>query len=164
MLKKILTTETCAICRQCCRFERYDIWEMPVFSLENLKIILRADPDKQFIPKNDGFIYRADTSGSPFDCPALAENGCMLGDDKPFDCRIWPFRVMDIGGRRAITLSYLCEEMFSRSLDKLVEFLKSGIADEIFAYADEHPDIVKPYYEGYPVLVFRSMYNNQCET
>ena len=35
-----------------------------------------------------------------------------------------------------------------------VDFLKEGLADKIFTYADEHPEIVKPYYEGYPVLMF----------
>ena len=35
-----------------------------------------------------------------------------------------------------------------------VDFLKKGPADEIFAYADLHPEIVKPYYDGYPVLLF----------
>lgn len=156
MIKDILKPETCAACRECCRFDRYDIWENPVFTIENLKIILKTDPDKQFVPKDGGFIYRPELSADgSFDCAALGVNGCMLGDDKPFDCRIWPFRVMEIGGRQAITLSYLCGEMFSRPLRQLTDVLKGGVAEQIFAYADEHPDIVKPYYEGYPVILFR---------
>lgn len=159
MIKDILNPLTCAMCRQCCKFDRYDIWENPVFTLENLKIILKDNPDKQFVPKDGGFIYRPETAADgSFDCAALGENGCMLGDDKPFDCRIWPFRVMDIGGRQAITLSYLCGEMYRRPLNELADFLKNGVAERIFAYAEEHPEIVKPYYEGYPVLAFRNLY------
>ena len=78
----------------------------------------------------------------------------MLGDDKPFDCRIWPYRIMEVGGRRAITFASICDELYHRPLSQLVDFLKEGLADVIFAYADEHPEIVKPYYEGYPVLLF----------
>ena len=89
-----------------------------------------------------------------FSCPALTLQGCMLGDDKPFDCRIWPYRIMTVGDRRAITLASICEEMFSRPLSQLVGLLRDGLADEIFRYADAHPEIVKPYYEGYPVLMF----------
>ena len=78
----------------------------------------------------------------------------MLGDDKPFDCRIWPYRIMEVGGRRAIVIASNCEEMFSRPIAELVGFLRDGLADAIFSYADKHPEIVKPYYEGFPVLLF----------
>ena len=61
---------------------------------------------------------------------------------------------MEIGGRRAITIASICEEMFGRPLSQLSGFLKEGLADAIFSYADAHPEIVKPYYEGYPVLMF----------
>ena len=26
-------------------------------------------------------------------CPAASDHGCVLGDKRPFDCKIWPFRV-----------------------------------------------------------------------
>ena len=78
----------------------------------------------------------------------------MLGDEKPFDCRIWPYRIMKIGDKRAITLASICDEMYNRPLSELVDFLKKGLAEKIFSYADKHPEIVKPYYDGYPVLIF----------
>ena len=34
MLKKILSGEACAKCRLCCIFDRYDVWETPVFTAE----------------------------------------------------------------------------------------------------------------------------------
>ena len=75
-------------------------------------------------------------------------------NDKPFDCRIWPYRIMEVGGRRAITIASICDELYNRPLSQLAGFLKEGLADAIFSYADAHPEIVKPYYEGYPVLMF----------
>ena len=26
--------------------------------------------------------------------------GCILGDEKPFDCKIWPYRVMNFKGKQ----------------------------------------------------------------
>ncbi len=156
MLKKILSPKSCAECRLCCIFDSSDIWEMPVFSGETAEILRKSLPDTEFIPCGSGYILRTkEISGTEIiSCPALTEKGCMLGDSKPFDCRIWPFRIMEIGGRRAITVASICSEIYNRPLSQLVEFLREGTADAIFSYADEHPEIVKPYDEGYPVLLF----------
>lgn len=155
MLKKILSGESCAQCRLCCVFDRYDVWETPVFTEDIKNKILENAPDTQFLPVEGGYIFKVsefDDEGL-FSCPALTEKGCILGDEKPFDCRIWPYRIMNIGGRRAITIASICDELYNRPLSQLVDFLKEGLGDEIFAYADAHPEIVKPYYEGYPVLM-----------
>lgn len=156
MLKKILSGDSCAQCRLCCVFDRYDIWETPVFTDEIRRKILEAKPAAEFITKDGGFIFKAEELGEDelFSCPALTENGCMLGDDKPFDCRIWPYRIMEIGGRRAITIASVCDELYNRPLSQLVGLLKDGLAEKIFTYAESHPEIVKPYCEGYPVLMF----------
>lgn len=156
MLKEILNPGSCADCRLCCVFDRYDVWETPVFTPEIRDRILESKPDTAFVSKDGGYIFRVEKFSDEglFSCPALTENGCMLGDEKPFDCRIWPYRIMEISGRRAITIASICDELYNRPLSQLVDFLKGGLADKIFSYADSHPEIVKPYYEGYPVLLF----------
>lgn len=158
MLKKILSGKSCAECRLCCIFDRYDIWETPVFNEEIMNRIKQLRPGTEFVTKDGGYIFKADNIGADqlFSCPALTETGCMLGDDKPFDCRIWPYRIMEVGGRRAITIASICDELYNRPLSQLVGFLKEGLAEAIFSYADAHPEIVKPYYEGYPVLMFEN--------
>lgn len=156
MLKGLLSPDSCAQCRLCCVFDRYDVWETPVFTPELRERILAARPETEFIARDGGYMLRVrefDSEGL-FSCPALTPTGCMLGDDKPFDCRIWPYRIMEVGGRRAVTIASICEELYRRPLSELVGFLKKGLAEEIFRYADAHPEIVKPYYEGYPVLMF----------
>jgi Fe-S-cluster containining protein len=160
MLKKILNGKTCAECRLCCVFDSSDVWETPVFTAEIRDKIMQYNPDTRFIPKDGGFILKVGNlrEDELFTCPALTEKGCILGDEKPFDCRIWPYRIMEIGGKRAITIASICEELYNRPLSQLVNFLKDGLAEKIFAYADEHPEIVKPYEEGYPVLLFETMH------
>ena len=161
MLKKILSGEACAKCRLCCIFDRYDVWETPVFTEEIMLRIREVRPDAEFIRWDNGYIFKvlALNEDQLFTCPALTPTGCMLGDEKPFDCRIWPFRIMELDGRRAITIAHICTELYSRPLSELVDFLKEGLADTIFSYADAHPEIVKPYYDGYPVLLFEKSKN-----
>ena len=156
MLKKILSPGSCAECRLCCVFDRYDVWETPVFTEETMLRIKEAVPGAGFVRKGEGYISTVGELNDEqlFSCPALTPKGCMLGDDKPFDCRIWPYRIMEVGGRRAITIASICPELYSRPLSQLVEMLKEGLAETIFRYADSHTEIVKPYYEGYPVLMF----------
>lgn len=156
MLKKILNSKTCAECRLCCVFDRYDVWETPIFTEEIKNKILISNPDAEFIRKDNNYIFKVGEINEDqlFSCPALTENGCVLGDEKPFDCRIWPYRIMNVGGKKAITIASICDELYNRPLSQLVGLLKQELADIIFAYANEHPEIVKPYYEGYPVLMF----------
>jgi hypothetical protein rflaF_19848 len=156
MLKKILSGDSCAKCRLCCVFDKDDIWETPIFTEEIRQRIQSVKPDTKFVPKDGGytFLTKELKNDELFSCPALTENGCMLGDDKPFDCRIWPYRIMEIGGKRAIAVASICEEMYNRPLSQLTEFLKKDLAETIFRYADSHPEIVKPYCSGYPVLLF----------
>ncbi len=156
MLKEILSGSACAECRLCCVFDRYDVWETPVFTDEIKNKIKEVKPEAEFLPKDGGWIFKVEEldENQLFNCPALTEKGCMLGDEKPFDCRIWPYRIMKIGDKRAITLASICDEMYNRPLSELVDFLKKGLAEKIFSYADKHPEIVKPYYDGYPVLIF----------
>ncbi|MGN0676127.1 MAG: hypothetical protein ACI4K5_00095 [Ruminococcus sp.] len=155
MLKKILDKKTCAECRLCCIFDHYDIWETPVFD-EDTRNKLESLADAEFIQKDGGYIFKAEKFDDEglFTCPALDPGkGCILGDEKPFDCRIWPYRIMKIGDKRVISIASICEAMYSKPLSELVEFLKDGLADKIFSYADSHPEIVKPYDNSYPILL-----------
>ena len=113
-------------------------------------------PDTKFITKDGGYLFRIDEliNNELFYCPALdMEKGCILGDNKPFDCRIWPYRIMNIGGKRAITIAPICEELFNRPISEIVGFLKDELAEKIFDYADKHPEIIKEYDDMYPILL-----------
>lgn len=155
MLKKILDNQTCADCKLCCIFDRYDVWETPVFD-EKTKNLLQKEKNAEFIPKDNGYIFKVEKFDNEglFTCPALdSKTGCILKDEKPFDCRIWPYRIMNVCGKRAITIASICDAMYNKPLSELTDFLKNGLADIIFKYADEHPEIVKPYDHSYPALM-----------
>ena len=128
MLSKILSKEECAKCRICCCFDSYDIWETPYISQTLAsKILQEYTPKQEFIKKENHFLFKMDKEQNAdlYYCPMLDnEKGCILGDDKPFDCRIWPL---------------------TKTANEL--------ADQIFEYADENQEAVKPYLDGYPILV-----------
>ena len=61
---------------------------------------------------------------------------------------------MELGGKRVIAIASICPEMYEKPLSVLVnELLENGLAEKIFHEADIHPEIVKPYQKGYPILL-----------
>lgn len=154
MLKQILKQSSCGKCRICCGFDENDKWEIPLVFDELKKLIEERSPDVKLIPRGNEHVFDMQFNGDEVVyCPMLTENGCILGDDKPFDCRIWPFRVNDLNGTRVITVSPVCGEVSSLPLSTLTEFAeKDGFAQKLFCAAKTHPDMVKPYISGYPII------------
>ena len=155
MLKNILKSSDCAACKICCVFDKDDIWEIPVIDGERKKRIEERFPQSKFERRGDGWVFAmGEEKDGLFTCPALDPNkGCTLGDDKPFDCMIWPYRIMEFGGKRVISIAALCPSMYKKPLSELCGELENGLGEKIFTFAKEHPDIVKPYEKGYPILM-----------
>ena len=164
MLDSLLTKADCAACRLCCKFDSYDLWQTPVIytSLAS-KILQEYSPQMKFVRRDDYFLMKMEREplADLYYCPLLDhENGCIMGDDKPFDCMIWPFMVMELSGRKVLTLSPVCPVVNSKRFDDVcLEALKA--APEIFKMADKHPELVRPYMESHPILaVEKSKYKN----
>ena len=155
MLKGLLENKVCRECRICCGFDRTDMWEMPAMNSETVKKMSQLKPDTEFAEKNGAFVVKASNLDGDdlFYCPALDhEKGCMLGDKKPFECSIWPYRIMDLNGTWVISICPVCEELYNRPLKELVEFVEKGLGEKIYKYASENPWIVKKYDYSYPIL------------
>ena len=160
-LKKILSPEVCAECRLCCFFDGYSAWDTPTFTQEEAELVIRLTPQAK--PVNVGSCRRFRVDSTPPDirgfypCPALnPEEGCMLGNSKPFECTIWPYRIMDDNGAHVIGIARMCNAMSEKPLSELSAFLfEDGLADKIFEYAEKYPDIIKPITEDYTVLIRR---------
>ncbi len=162
MLKGLLENKICASCKICCGFDNTDLWEMPVMNEKTRRRLAELRPNVEFIEKDGGFVVDAGNlpDGELFYCPALdPEKGCMLGVDKPFDCFIWPFRIMSVDeGLLAITISPVCPEIYSRPLSQLMDFLSRGLEKTIYEYAGKHPEIIKPYEHDYPILSIKRLF------
>lgn len=155
MLNKILSKKECAKCRICCSFDSYDLWETPVITDEVMELSKQVDPDVKFTYSSGArqYIMDKEPDRDLYFCPMLDhEKGCLLGDRKPFDCRIWPFRVMNFKGTRVIVLSPVCPNVCHREFGE-IRALAKELAPKIFAEADKVPEMVKPYIIGYTILL-----------
>ncbi len=154
MLKKILSPASCAKCRICCGFVDDDKWEIPLVFSE-IKDKIEEKFGFNLVPRGNEYVFDMSFDGDKvIYCPAASEHGCVLGELKPFDCSIWPFRVNDFCGRRVITVSPVCPSISEISVKDLSDFVRQdGFAELLFKTAAEHPDMVKPYINGYPILL-----------
>ncbi len=157
MLKKILSPETCAECRLCCVFDRTDIWEVPVLTEENADTAKKLLAETDITEKGNEYTFSVpELHGEElFTCPALGCKGCSFSrEEMPFDCRIWPFRMMrDENGKCIIAVSELCKGMAEYSDEQLRDFLDEGLGEMCFQFAEEHPEHVKPMAQGYRILL-----------
>lgn len=152
MLKRILSPETCARCRICCGFDSTDLWEMPVLPEETVLEMRQKEPTLALCPSGneETFAVPALETGELYTCPMLGEMGCLMGEDKPFDCKIWPFRLMrDEFGTLRIAVAAYCPGLQKYTDKALRTFLGEGLAEKILAYGAVHPAHVKPYHANY---------------
>lgn len=164
MLSTLLSKADCAACRLCCKFDSYDLWQTPVIyrSLAS-RILQEYSPDMQFVKRDEHFLMKMEKEpgADVYYCPLLDnETGCTMGNDKPFDCAIWPFMVMELCGRKVLTLSPACPVVNGKKFDDVCIAAQKA-APEVFAFADEHPEVVRPYLDDHPILaVEKSRYKN----
>lgn len=176
MLSSVLSKSQCATCKFCCSFRRQSLWETPLFPPEVVEKLskpneygvvgeFRAVDDQRCnntvddLQKNGaGRLvlennYRTADPEEEVPCTFLdPERGCILKpEDKPFDCSIWPLRVMNKDGELVIALTPTCPSIGAVPSQALTELVKSGLGEKIFEYAKAHPEIIKEYREGFPI-------------
>lgn len=152
MLSKVLSKEECAACRFCCSFRRQSAWETPLFTKEKVEELKKKYGEFEVKEYNDSYtlelgnMYKTDSEDEEAPCPFLdSDRGCILNDDdKPFDCKIWPLRVMEENGRQYIALTPTCPSV-NKSVGELKELVRGGLGEQIFEYAQNMPDMVKGY-------------------
>ena len=159
MLSKILSKFSCAACKFCCSFRRQSLWETPLFPPEVAGKLSKPNEYGVVGEFRDGQIvlggYKTGDPEEEVPCTFLdPERGCILkGEDKPFDCSIWPLRIMRKDGELVIALTPTCPSIGAVPSKALAELVKSGLGDKIFEYAKLHPEIIKEYRVGFPIIL-----------
>lgn len=162
MLKKVLSLETCAECRNCCVFYEESRWETPIVSKEKAgKIIEKLNDRSSVIPVKNSYTLasvkrEADIAKGvePYKCVALnEESGCSLSaDEKPFDCSLWPVRIMEKETKVYIMLAKGCKTVDSVFVEKVKKLLMEGLKAQILIEVRKNPDIIKSYSDNYIML------------
>lgn len=157
MLTEILSRESCAECKVCCVFDKEDCWEMPLIKSDLAAAVEKDHPNVKMRKTGVCSVFEPDFEEDGLArCPMLTEKGCKLGDNKPFDCRIWPFRIMKRDKLLMLTLSPVCETVSKLPVSRISEFAEK-ISDKIFEEAKGNPEMIKDYIDGYPVFAVREM-------
>jgi hypothetical protein len=160
MLSSILSKKQCAACKFCCSFRRQSLWETPLFPPEVVEKLSKPNEYGVVGEFRDGQIvlggYKTGDPEEEVPCTFLdPHKGCILKpEDKPFDCSIWPLRIMRKDGELVIALTPSCPSIGAVPSKTLTELVKSGLAQKIFEYAKMHPYIIKEYREGFPIISY----------
>lgn len=159
MLSKILTADDCAKCRNCCVFHEKSRWETPVVPEEIAnKIRQKLKDENCVIPYKGSFSLNSVKRSVElaegqeiYRCAALDENkGCTLsGQEKPFDCSLWPLRVMEKDSRFYIMLAKGCHCVDDTFIQKINILLAEGLKERILLEMSKNPDIIKKYADDY---------------
>lgn len=168
MLSKVLSKESCADCRFCCSFRRCSLWETPLFPKEKCEKLSQANEYNIISDFNmlDGcgqmkleHKYKTDDYNEEAACDYLdPDKGCILSEeDKPFDCKIWPLRVMKKDNELVIAFTPTCSALGVVPSEDMTKLVKDGLGDEIFDYSKRHPFIIKEYKEGFPVIMKKQL-------
>ena len=127
------------------------------YGKEFLAAIQKYRPETAFVPVGAEQTFAAPPLKGEelYACPVLTEHGCGLSEqDKPFDCKVWPFRLMRTeNGAVCISISDLCTGVQLHEVEQLQAFLREGLAETMFAYAKAHPDHIHAWHDGYRVIL-----------
>lgn len=158
MLSKILSREECAKCRICCEFDDDDLWETPIICDDTIEKVLDINPAQEFSETefngNKLRLLKLQKENDIYTCSMLDKSkGCMLGsENKPFDCKIWPLRVMKKDEKTVIALSPVCPIVAAKPIED-IKCVAKDLSERIFSQAKLYPEIVKNYIEGYKILI-----------
>lgn len=170
MLSKVLKKETCANCKFCCSFRRESLWETPLFSVDIVEKLKKnkndgvKDNEALFViekDKNSSYgkmkldnQYQTNDPNEEVPCSFLdLSKGCTLSDDdKPFDCKIWPLRIMEKGDKWVIALTPTCPAINKVDIETMKSLVDKELGQIIYDYAKKNDFIVKKYRTGFPIL------------
>jgi GNAT superfamily N-acetyltransferase len=129
VLKRILKSGTCAKCRICCKYDDDDVWDAPGFTEEEYKEN-KVKTEAAFIQRDDGLYYlkmEKDSEGI-YTCPCLGENGCTLGDSRPFRCGLWPMYLINTEHGLGFALSPVCPEVWKLGSEEIFESVRGKLS------------------------------------
>ena len=158
MLESILSPSECAECKFCCSFRHKNALATPLFDAELLERLKALCPPAKFVKVDDVMStidieerYVTDSPDEEAPCWFNDGKGCILGEEKPFDCATWPLRVMRKDGRLVIALSLGCRTVCSKPVVEVME-LAEKLSGAMLDYAKKCTAYIKDYREGYPIL------------
>ncbi len=165
ILPQIVPSQTCATCEVCCRFPERDSFLRPYFTPQEIARAVARGVDETRFPHPDGCQIEVapHPDGEGFLCPALdpITSRCTIYEDRPLDCRLYPFALMWDASRRHIVLGWdvKCPYMrdapsaeIAAAVDGLAGLLES---DDTVGTLAEHPRLIGRFQDD--VVIVRQL-------
>lgn len=157
MLTNVFSPNDCARCKLCCNFRRVSAWETP--ALQDSQIFLMHEAGVPLEKRPDGTTsfylhFETESEEEVVNCPMLNPcSGCMLPrESRPFECRIWPVRIMKSQGRLVLGIYKDCPALNGDTFEKLKNHTLEKLLPEILAYGRRHPQAVRDYNSLYSII------------
>lgn len=157
MLTHLFTPDQCARCKLCCNFHRSTAWETPSLepqtaerlSAAGVPLRRREDGSRTF-----GLHFCSEDPAETADCPMLDPSaGCtMPREERPFECRIWPLRLMKGAHGLSLGLYVGCPALTDDVRAKLTAEATGSLLPALRAYAEQHPASVRPEDPAYTII------------
>lgn len=154
MLREIFGPADCARCRLCCNFHLTSVWESP-FLPEKLAMKFRNEGVRVECRKRGGWSFSFHFEGDEaVNCPMLDVNhGCTLGpEEKPFECQIWPLRLMEKDGKLVIGRYRNCPALAGTAADRLDRLTVEKLLGKLLEFVGEYPGSVREFSPEYDVI------------
>lgn len=158
MLTAILSKEDCAKCKFCCTFRRESVWETPKIPQD---VVARHPEQAQWLADSGGYArmrleekYRTENPEEEVPCLFLnSRTGCVLPEEeKPFECKIWPFRVMHKDGVTVLALASGCPVVNKLDVGVVKDFLTSEFLAVIKDEVRKKSFLLEEYRNSYRVV------------
>ncbi|HVG02284.1 MAG TPA: phosphatidylglycerol lysyltransferase domain-containing protein [Nitrospira sp.] len=151
---QIVPSATCRHCEVCCRFPEEDSFLRPFFTAEEIEQATAAGLSSAYFPNAAGaqidLVPNSEEGG--YICPAFdrATSQCRIYDDRPLDCRLYPFALMWDTLHEQVVLGWDTKCPYMRDLSSPVTL---QAAHEIAQWLEADDEIEKV--ARYPRLVGR---------
>ncbi len=144
MLEDILSSQDCALCQICCKFEEDELIDAPTFTrgeMENANRIYRAS----FVQRGNIYQVKLVPWKNKYICPFLTDKGCILGNGRPFDCKSWPFYLMRRNNQYVLTLTSDCPIVWKKYLGKEEFHIDDNLLDACKYIIQNYPEMITEY-------------------
>ena len=157
-MKQLISSEDCEKCRdKCCEYSRAYENSAPVISDSHMKrLVGKGIAKNSFRRKGKGWMIRLESGAFSSKCPFYVDikkkRVCLIYQDRPFECMIFPFVVMRRSGRTVLGLynkdtnCHVTRRMEgSRKFDDYIRSLKNHLeSDNVRKMLRECPEIIMP--------------------
>ena len=162
-MNKFKFSEMCFSCRECCRFLKSQQYFAPVFTEEEYKKLKSMHKNLPRFKRHIGsknvyqvILKKSKLYPKEYVCPFLDEkkHSYKIYNNRPFDCKIWPFIVMKKGKRTVISyfsgdycdiVDSLPRKIFNSYKKSVVEFITSK---KCLRTIKTHPALIWKYEKG----------------